>query len=91
MKETVQHYNEIMKKASDLKKQKKLKEKNFNTVVSFFENTDDNYLTKMFPLFQGTGSDGLLFTGPVKEGEFAKAEGATIERLGETGTICVNI
>jgi iron-sulfur cluster repair protein YtfE (RIC family) len=51
LKESVQKYNELKSKSAALKKTLKGKQKEFDTVTGFFQNVDENYLDKIFPLF----------------------------------------
>lgn len=52
MKETVHKYNKLKQKESELKKLKRKKENDFKLVVGFFQNTEEHYLDKVFPLFK---------------------------------------
>jgi len=64
LKEQVKKYNELKSKSAQLKKTQKIKQREFNTVLSFLRNTDMSYLDKMFPLFADL---------PVADGKEARA------------------
>jgi len=51
LKEPVKKYNDLKKQESDLKKEMGKKQKEYNTVINFFQAADENYLTRIFPLF----------------------------------------
>lgn len=51
LKDSVKKYNELKSKSAELKKIKKGKQRDFDTVKNFFEAVDDNYINKIFPLF----------------------------------------
>ena len=57
--DSMKKYNELKTKAAVLKKEKKKKERDFNTVINFFKNADENYLTKIFPLFAEQKGDAV--------------------------------
>jgi hypothetical protein len=53
LKDSVKKYNELKSKSAELKKVKKSKQRDFDTVANFFQTVDDSYLTNIFPLFSG--------------------------------------
>lgn len=57
LKDSVKKYNELKSKSAELKKIKKNKQRDFDTVKSFFESVDDNYITNIFPLFGQTNQE----------------------------------
>lgn len=57
LKDSVKKYNELKSKSAELKKIKKGKQRDFDTVKEFFETVDDNYITKIYPLFNQTNQD----------------------------------
>ena len=53
LKEAVKKYNGLKKQESDLRKEMGKKQKEYDTVIDFFKGADENYLTKIYPLFAG--------------------------------------
>ena len=51
LKDSVKKYNELKSKSAELKKTKKQKQREYDTVINFFQNVDSSYLDKIFPLF----------------------------------------
>ncbi len=52
LKDAVKKYNELKSKSAELKKTKRVKQKDYDTVIGFFSTVDDNYLDKIYPLFK---------------------------------------
>jgi uncharacterized membrane protein YgaE (UPF0421/DUF939 family) len=51
LKDGVLKYNDLKKQSSDLKKILKHKKRELDTVLTFFNNVDQSYADKIFPLF----------------------------------------
>lgn len=51
LKDGVLKYNDLKKQSSDFKKILKHKKKELDTVLAFFNNVDQSYADKIFPLF----------------------------------------
>lgn len=60
LKEVVKKYNELKSQAANLKKARRIKQKDFDTVTQFLSNIDDNYLTKIYPLFANQAQEASI-------------------------------
>ncbi|GAB4287158.1 MAG: hypothetical protein Kow0098_03280 [Ignavibacteriaceae bacterium] len=53
LKPAVQSYNNLKERISKLKKLKRQKQHELQIVVGFFQSTEQHYLDKIYPLFEG--------------------------------------
>lgn len=54
LKDSVKKYNELKSKSAELKKIRKDKQREFDTVMNFLQPIDDNYINKIYPLFSSS-------------------------------------